>query len=329
MFEFAQPWWFLLLLPLFGAAVWLTRRKSKASGTLILPTAAAFVGLQSWRSRIKPYLYWIPLLAGMALVIAMARPQRAWNEQKINSDGIDMILAIDISPSMLSRDFSPDRLSVAKKVAIEFVRKRPADRIGLVAYAGEAFTQSPPTSDHQVLCDYIDQLRPGVLDDGTAIGLGLATALNRLRNGTTKTKIIILMTDGENNAGDITPEQATEMAQRMGIRTYTVGLGKEGLVESPVSRYPDGTYAFDWRQSGFNTTLLEQIAASTQGRFFRAYSADDLAGIYNEIDQLEKSKVEVTTIRRYTDYFYWPLGVAIFLLLLEMILAWGVMRTLE
>jgi Ca-activated chloride channel homolog len=329
MFEFAQPWWFLLTPLLLGAAWGLLRRKNSAFGTLLLPTAAAYAGLSTWRTQLRPHLKWLVWAAGIALMIALARPQRTWQEQQINADGIDIMLAIDISPSMLSRDFQPDRLTVAKQVAIDFVKKRPADRIGLVAYAGEAFTQSPPTTDHQVLSEYIEQLSPGVLDDGTAIGLGLATALNRLRSSNSKTQIVILMTDGENNSGDITPEQATEMAQRMGIRTYTVGLGKEGLVESPVSRYPDGSYAFEWRQSGFNTNLLEQIAIVTKGRFFRAYSSADLKDIYNEIDQMEKSKVEVTSIRRFTDFFHWPLGVAIFLLLLELMLAWVVMRTVE
>lgn len=261
------------------------------------------------------------------LVIAMARPQRKWEEEKIKADALDIVLSMDISPSMLSKDFEPDRLAVSKRVATEFVSKRPHDRIGLVAFSAEAFTQCPLTTDRRVVQTFINELTVGRLEDGTAIGMGLATAVNRLKDSPSRSKIVLLLTDGENNAGYIAPLKAAEIAQTLGIRVYAIGIGTEGVVMSPAQRNPDGSYSFAPRFMKFDTQLLEEIAAKTGGRFYRAFSARDLEAIYAEIDRLEKTKIEVSTVRRTTDYFHWLIGAAVILLLAEILGTWYFLRS--
>lgn len=257
----------------------------------------------------------------------MARPQRNWTEEKVKADALDIMLAIDISPSMLSRDFDPDRLAVAKKVAVDFVEKRPYDRMGLVAFSAEAFTQCPLTTDRRVVQQFINELQIGRLADGTAIGMGLATAVNRLKDSPSKSKVVILLTDGENNAGYISPMQAAEIAKTLGVRVYTVGIGTEGVVMSPAQRNMDGSYEFAPRMMEFDTELLRQIADQTNGRFYRAYSERDLEGIYEEIDRLEKTKIEVTAYRRSSELFHWLLGAAVILLCIDLLLRWGLLKS--
>ena len=286
------------------------------------------MGSPSIRTKIRSKLPWLRWLILALLIFAMARPQRKWEEEKIKADALDIVLSMDISPSMLSRDFDPDRLSVAKRVAAEFVLKRPHDRIGLVAFSAEAFTQCPLTTDRRVVQTFINELAVGRLEDGTAIGMGLATAVNRLKDSPSRSKIVVLLTDGENNAGYIAPLQAAEIAKTLGIRVYTVGIGTEGVVMSPAQRNGDGSYAFAPRFMKFDTQLLEEIAAATGGRFYRAFSARDLEAIYAEIDRLEKTKIEVSTVRRTTDYYHWLLGAAVFLFLIELFSTWGILRSI-
>ncbi len=281
----------------------------------------------SFRTKIRSKLPWLRWLALFLLVIALARPQRKWEEEKIKADALDIVLSMDISPSMLSKDFEPDRLTVAKTVAADFVAKRPHDRIGLVAFSAEAFTQCPLTTDRRVVQTFINELTVGRLDDGTAIGMGLATAVNRLKDSPSRSKIVVLLTDGENNAGYIAPLKAAEIAQTLGVRVYTVGIGTEGVVVSPAQRNPDGSYSFAPRFMKFDTQLLEEIAATTGGKFYRAFSARDLEAIYAEIDRLEKTKIEVSTVRRTTDYFHWFIGAAVVLLLIEILGIWGIFRS--
>jgi len=320
---FAQPFWFLLLLLL---PVLRRRQRQTIGPTFRLPQNAPAAA--NWRTSARkslPILRWIALTL---LIIAMARPQRHWQEEKIQADGVDIVLALDISPSMLSKDFDPDRLAVAKRVAVEFVEKRPYDRLGLVAFSAEAFTQCPLTTDRHVVQKLIEDLQLGRLQDGTAIGLGLATAVNRLKDSAARSKVVILLTDGENNAGDeMRPMQAAEIAQTLGVRVYTVGIGTDGMVLSPAQRNPDGSYVFAPRYMTFDTELLEQIAAATHGKFYRAYSEDDLEGIYAEIDQLEKTKIEVTTVLRTQDWFQWLISAAVLIILVEMLLRWGMLRS--
>lgn len=286
------------------------------------------MGNSTWRTRARRGLPLLRWTAVGLLVLAMARPQRKWEQEKVKADAVDIVLALDISPSMLSRDFDPDRLAVAKKVAIDFVENRPYDRIGLVAFSAEAFTQCPLTTDRRVVQSFIRELQVGRLEDGTAIGMGLATAVNRLKESPSRSKVVILLTDGENNAGYIPPLKAAEIAKTFGVRVYTVGIGTEGIVLSPHQRLPDGSYAFAPRQMTFDTDLLEEIAAETNGKFYRAYSERDLEGIYEQIDQLEKTRIEVSVVRRTTDYFHWFVGLAAIFLLLEILGRWGMLKTI-
>lgn len=320
----AAPLWLLLLLPL----VWWMKRKQQQNA-LRLPQAASGSLVENWRTKLRSRILWLRWMALIALIVAMARPQLKWNEEKIKADALDIVLSMDISPSMLSRDFEPDRLTVSKQVAADFVENRPHDRIGLVAFSAEAFTQCPPTTDKKVVKSFIRELTVGRLEDGTAIGMGLATAVNRLKDSPSKSKVVVLITDGENNAGYIAPMQAAEMANTLGIRVYTVGIGTEGVVMSPAQRNPDGSYSFAPRFMHFDTQLLEEMAATTGGRFYRARSERDLKYIYGEIDRLEKTKIEVTTIRRTTDYFHWFIGAAVVFLLLELLGAWLFLRSVN
>lgn len=320
----AQPIWLLLLL-LLPMLYLLTRTQQDLS--LRIPQPAGAFGGMNWRARLRQQLFWLRWTALLFAMLSMARPQIRWQEQKVKADAVDIVLALDISPSMLSKDFDPDRLAVAKRVAIDFVEKRPYDRLGLVAFSAEAFTQCPLTTDRHVVQRFIETLEVGRLEDGTAIGMGLATAINRLKDSPARTKLVILLTDGENNAGYISPMQAAELAASLQVRVYTVGIGTEGVVISPAQRAPDGSYFFAPRQMEFDTELLRQIAQTTNGRFYRAYSENDLAGIYEEIDRLEKTQIEVRTVQRTTEIFYWFLGVALALLLMEAVLRWGLLRS--
>ena len=321
---FAQPYWLLLLL-VPALLIWRGKRRTTP---LQMPQAAVSGLEHGWRARLRQRLPTLRWAAIILLIGALARPQRLWQEERVKADALDIMLALDISPSMLSRDFDPDRLSVAKQVATDFVGKRPYDRIGLVAFSAEAFTQCPLTTDRRVVQQFIRDLETGRLDDGTAIGMGLATAVNRLKNSEAKSKIVILLTDGENNAGYISPMQAAELAQALDIRVYTVGIGTDGIVMSPTRRRIDGTYEFGQRYLQFDTRLLEEIADKTKGRFYRAFSEADLQDIYTSIDRLEKTQIEVTSIKRSTELYFWLMGAAVALLLLEILLRWGWLRSI-
>jgi len=321
-----QPFW-LILIVLWPAAFWWKRKKGNEQASVTLSSSAGVGVGKGRRIQFFRYISVFRHVALFLLVVAMARPQKHWTTQKVEGEGIDIMMALDISPSMLSRDFEPDRLRVSKKVAIDFVQKRPNDRIGLVVFSAEAFTHCPLTPDKRVVQQFIEEVEVGVLEDGTAIGLGLATALNRLKGSSAKSKIIVLLTDGENTVPAVLPEDAAQIAVEMGVKVYTIGIGKEGLVESPVSRFPDGSYAFDIRRSVINTQLLESIARITGGRFFRAYSASDLVEIYDEIDRLEKTKVEITEYRQSADYYQWLVGLSLFVLVIEYLIRWFFVRT--
>lgn len=319
----ADPYWLLLFLPL---AFLFPLRKESVS--LRMSRSNNPIGAYPVRGNIRRRLSWLRWLTLSILVLAMARPQRKWEEEKIKADALDIVLSMDISPSMLSRDFEPDRLSVAKRVASAFVEKRPHDRIALVAFSAEAFTQCPLTTDRHVVQTFIQELAVGRLEDGTAIGMGLATAVNRLKDSPSKSKIVVLLTDGENNAGYISPLKAAEIAQTLGVRVYAVGIGTEGVVMSPAQRNSDGTYSFAPRFTKFDTQLLEEIASITGGKFYRAFSARDLEAIYAEIDRLEKTKIEISTVRRTTDYFHYLISVAVILFLIEILGMWGILRSI-
>jgi len=236
-----------------------------------------------------------------ALTVALFRPQTASTVENMTREGIDLVMTMDLSASMLSRDFSPNRLESAKEVAMEFVDNRPFDRIGVVAYEGEAFTQVPITTDHIVVKNGLNTLSTGLLEGGTAIGTGLAIAVNRLRESEAKSKVIVLLTDGENNAGQIEPLDAAQLAQLNGIRVYTIGVGTIGKAKSPVAIRSDGSYKFDWVDVRIDEEVLQGIANLTGGRYFRATTEDKLKEIYREIDTLERTKFTVLRYQRKTE----------------------------
>ncbi|MED5336233.1 MAG: VWA domain-containing protein [Bacteroidota bacterium] len=253
---------------------------------------------------------WIPLvpdgLRTVALgliVLVLARPQSSSSIENMTREGIDIVMAMDASASMLSKDFRPNRLEAAKAVASEFVEDRPFDRVGVVVYEGESFTQVPLTTDHRVVQDGLNALETGRVEGGTAIGMGLATAVNRLRKSDAKSKVVILITDGENNSGQIEPQDAAQLARLESIRVYTVGVGTIGRAKSPVRQRPDGSYIYDWVEVNIDEPTLKSIAQETGGRYFRATSGDKLKEIYTEIDALEKTRFNVFRYNKKTEEF--------------------------
>lgn len=285
----------------------------------------SFRNTQSFKSNLRYTPLAMRMLALAAIITALARPQSHNDERNVEGEGIDIVLCIDVSGSMLAQDFHPNRLEAAKKVAEDFVRNRPADRIGLVIFAGESFTQCPVTSDHAVLESQIQQIDGSFLVDGTAIGSGLTTSVDRLRTSETKTKVIILLTDGENNGGLIDPKTAKEIAKSYNIKVYTVGIGSEGYASTPVEG-PGGQVIMQQEKVNIDEALLKEIASETGGRYFRAKDNQTLAGIYSDIDQLEKTKLNITVTRRYTERFQPLVFLAIGLILIELVLRFTVFR---
>lgn len=321
---FAQPAFFglLILVPLL--VWWELRRSNQKQATVVVSSVSSFRGLRSWKNFLRPVLFVFRLLTLCCLIIALARPQTRNDEQLVTGEGIDIVLCLDISGSMLAQDFTPNRMEAAKNVASEFIDHRPTDRIGLVIFSGESFTMCPLTTDRNVLKSQLFTVQSGLLEDGTAIGSGLATGVDRLRNSPSKSKVIILLTDGENNGGLIDPNTAKEIAKSVGVKVYTVGMGTEGFAPVPIQT---ATGVIMQREKvNIDEKLLTQIATETGGKYYRAKDNESLKGIYDEINRLEKSKIEVSNIRRYSEQFYpFALAGAIFLLL-ELLLRWTVLR---
>lgn len=326
--EFSSPYWLLLLaiIPLMLLYKYYSKRQEIEPMTF--STLESISGLYSWKEKAIKYLPILRYLALAALMLAMARPQQTLKEEVVKAEGIDIILAMDLSSSMLAKDFDPDRLTVSKEVAAKFVDKRVYDRIGLVVFAGDSFTQTPLTTDHNILKDFLANIECGMLDDGTAIGTGLATATNRLKNSKSKSKVIILLTDGVNNAGYIKPLTAAEIAEEYDMKIYTIGVGTTGAALTPVNRRNDGKFVFGMSKVNIDEKLLSEISKMTGGRYFRATDEAMLNSIYDEIDQLEKTEMEVNVFKRYKDIFRIPLILAFGLLLLEFILRQSILRTL-
>ncbi len=328
-FFFASPWW-LLLLSIIPYVIYLSFfKKNTTQPTWTFSDVSHGELPKSWRVTAYKYLPILPILGLTCLIIALARPQLALTEEKITAEGIDIMMVMDLSSSMLSRDFDPDRLEVSKKVAQDFVSRRMYDRIGLVAFAGEAYTQCPLTMDHNLVMDFIDQLKVGLVEDGTAIGMGLATAVNRIKDSESKSKIIILLTDGVNNAGYIAPMTAAEIATTLGVKVYTVAVGSMGNALSPINRMMNGQYLFGMARVEIDVELLKNISDMTGGKFYRATDNESLEKIYQEIDQLEKTEMEVEIFRRYKDEFRRFLVVGMFLILLWWLLRATVFKVLS
>jgi len=323
-----DPWW-LLLLGLIPLLIWLrgTRRRKLGTNAIEMPLGVGAIQ-KSWRmilyACVEP-LFWVGI--GL-LIIAMARPQSEHAEEIVKGEGIDIFLVMDLSSSMLAKDFEPDRLSVSKRVAVDFVTHRTYDRIGLAVFAGESYTQCPLTNDHEVLKEYLKSLECGALEDGTAIGMGLAAAVNRLKDSEAKSKVVVLLTDGVNNAGYIRPATAAGLAKEFGIKVYTIGVGSYGQALSPVRRRANGEYMFGITNVEIDEELLRKIAEDTGGKYYRAISEESLQEVYNEIDRLEKTEVEITVYKRYVELYYWPLIAGFSLLLLLFFLRSTLVRTL-
>ena len=323
--EFAYPQllFLLLLVPIIGG--WYISRNNRKLASMQVSSLKSFHNTASWKRTLRHAGIVLRLLALAAMIIAMARPQTSYEEKKTEGEGIDVVLCIDVSGSMLAQDFKPNRLEAAKQVAADFVKYRPTDRIGLVIFAGESFTQCPITSDHEMLVSQIYGVRGGFMVDGTAIGSGLATSVDRLRSGTTKSKVVVLLTDGENNGGLIDPRTAKEIAKALGIKVYTIGVGTEGFAPTPVQT-PGGGIIMQQEKVNIDEKLLTEIAKETGGKYFRARDNESLKQIYAEIDQLEKTKIEINTSRRYTEKFYPMVMAALLFIFLEVLLRFTIFR---
>jgi len=318
--EFANPgfFWLLLLLPL--ALVWYMLKHKQATPSLRISSTRGFGG-DSLLPRLKPLLFAMRLLALAAIIVAMARPQTEdISTHTKTTKGIDIVMAIDVSSSMLARDLKPNRLAALKEVAAQFIQERPNDRIGLVAYAGESYTKTPITSDKSIVLNALREITYGQLNDGTAIGMGLATAVNRLKESKAVSKVIILLTDGVNNSGFIEPRTAADLAVEFGIKTYTIGLGTNGNALSPIAYNPDGSFRYGMRQVEIDEPLLKDIARVTGGQYFRATDNAKLEAIYEEINKLEKTEIEEFKYYRYEEKFRAWVLLAGGLLLMEWLL---------
>lgn len=326
LFEDPKAFWLfgLLLVPL---ALYIRKRIGKRNA-IVLPDGSAFRQQRvSLRTRLLDVPFFFRMLAMSFIVVALARPQSTKSWQDVRMEGVDIVVAMDISASMLARDLSPNRMEASKSVALEFIDNRPDDRIGLVIFSGESFTQCPLTSDHTVVKNLFAGLRTGLLEDGTAIGLGLSTAVARLKDSKAKSKVVILLTDGVNNAGSVAPMMAAELAKPFGIRIYTIGLGTRGKAYSPVGIYPNGEYAYDYVQVEIDEKSLKEIAGQTGGKYFRATNKQSLKNIYAEIDKLEKSIIEERQYSKRTELFR-PLALAAMLcFLLDFILKRSVFKS--
>jgi Ca-activated chloride channel family protein len=314
---FAQPafLFFLIIIPLMSVWYWF-KHKSNNADIQISDTSFFSKTPKSIRQRLYHGLFVVRMLAIAFLIVALARPQSHSSSQDVSVEGIDIVLACDISGSMLAEDFKPNRIEAMKSVANDFIDGRPNDRIGLVIFSSEAFTQCPLTINHSILKNLFSQVHSGMIDDGTAIGDGLATAVNRLRTSAAISKVIILLTDGINNQGVIDPMTAAEIAKLYGIRVYTIGIGTMGVAPYPV-KTPFGIQLQNMNVE-IDEATLTQVAEKTNGKYFRATNNTKLAGIYKEIDKLEKSKIDVLEYRKKTEEFL-PLAlIALFFFLLEL-----------
>lgn len=317
---FATPWVLLLLLAL--PAWWAWRRRRRPPAIVFSRADVLAKGPRSGRA-VSRSLFVLRNLLLAGLIVALARPRTGARAENVTSEGINIVLAIDLSSSMLSEDFQPqNRLEVAKDKVKQFILGRRSDRIGIVAFAGEALTQVPLTVDYPVLLAAVDNLQAGQLEDGTAIGTAIATAANRLRDAPGKSRVIILLTDGENNRGAIDPRTAAQAAAAVGVKIYTIGAGTQGMAPVPVGRGLMGL-RYEYRPVEIDEALLRDVAHATGGRYFRAVDAAALQRIYEQIDQLEREPVHTHTYVRYTEEFRWPLGAAVLALAFEvLLLAW-------
>ncbi|MEQ1734420.1 MAG: VWA domain-containing protein [Bacteroidia bacterium] len=326
---FANPQylWCAVLLP--ALIVWYIMRNLKLYPVINMGSTQALQGItKSWREYFIHLPFILRILALALMIVAMARPQSTSRWSDTNTEGIDMVVSLDVSTSMLAQDFKPNRLEASKTVAIDFVNDRPDDRLGLVIFSGEAFTQCPLTTDHAILKNMFSNVKTGLLADGTAIGMGLATAVNRLKDSKSKSRVIILMTDGVNNQGAISPETAAEIAKQYNIRVYTIGVGTKGKAYSPVAMDATGKLIYDYADVQIDEPLLKNIAAITGGKYFRATGNKKLKEVYTEIDKLEKTRFETSEYRKRREEFWVFAMLALLLVMSEFIIKRFVIKTL-
>ncbi len=322
--SFAEPQYFLLGLLIPVMIIWYVIKNSNTQAGIKVSSIKSFAGLSSWKNTLRHLPFILRLLSITCIITALARPQTKTDEQQAEGDGVDIVLCIDVSGSMTAQDFTPNRMEAAKKVAQNFIDSRLTDRIAIVIFSGESFTQCPLTTDKAVLKSAVDNIRNGLLEDGTAIGDGLATSVDRLRSSKSKSKVVILLTDGENNGGLIGPTNAKEIAKAFHIKVYTIGVGTEGYAPFPV-RTEMGVI-MQQQKVTIDEKLLREIAGETGGKYFRARDNLGLAHIYKEIDGLEKSKVEISTLTRYTEKFFPFVMIGLGLLLLEFLLRFTILK---
>jgi Ca-activated chloride channel family protein len=315
--SFANPefFWALLIIPLM--VLWYVWRQKKLYGTIKISSTEGFSN--SPIVLFRHSLIFFRTIGIAALIVALARPQTSLSWQDVTTEGIDIAIALDISGSMLAEDFKPNRLEASKQVAMDFISERPYDRIGLVVYAGESFTQCPLTTDHDVLLNLFDGIQNGMIEDGTAIGMGLATSVSRLKDSEAISKVVILLTDGSNNRGSIPPVTAAEIAKKFGIRVYTVGVGSNGMAPTPF-KDQFGRTQYQNVEVKIDEETLKEIANIADGQYFRATNKKSLEAIYQEIDKLEKSKIEVTEYKKKSEKFVPFALLSVFLLLVEFLL---------
>ncbi len=314
---FANPefFWAMLIIPLM--VLWYILRQKKLYGTIKISSTQSFTN--SPITYLRHSLIVLRCIGVAALITALARPQTSLSWQDVTTEGIDIAIALDISGSMLAEDFKPNRLEASKQVAMDFISERPYDRIGLVVYAGESFTQCPLTTDHDVLINMFSNVRHGLIEDGTAIGMGLATVVNRLKNSEAVSKVAIVLTDGENNRGSIPPITAAEIAQKFGIRVYTIGVGSNGSARMPMQDQ-FGRTVYQNIEVKIDEKTLKKMAKTADGKYFRATNKKSLASIYQEIDKLEKTKLEVTEYKKKSEKFVPFALISVLLLLIEFLL---------
>jgi Ca-activated chloride channel family protein len=327
--QFAEKHWFWLMCLLPLMIIWYLVRLNKHEGELNYSSFALFSKIRSsGKAKFRHSLFALRLISFALIIAALARPQSrsSWKDSK--TEGIDIVISLDVSLSMLAKDFKPNRIEVAKDVIVDFIDARPNDRIGLVIFGGEAFTQCPLTTDHKVLKNMFPQVKAGSLDQGTAIGLGLANAVARIKDSKAKSKVIIFVSDGVNNVGEIAPLTAGELAKTYGVRVYCIGVGSKGKALQPVAIYAQGEYEYDYVDVEIDEKVMSDISAMTGGKYFRATDKESLKNIYSEIDKMEKTIISEKSFTNKAEHFL-PLALAAaILLLLEFLLRFTLFRSI-
>ena len=328
-FEYVNPeyFWCLLLLP--ALLVWYILKRKKQTAALTISSLKGFKTPKNWLTKLRPVLFALRLIALAAIIVALTRPRDVDESTKIKTtSGIDIVMAIDLSASMLARDLKPNRLEALKNVAARFINARPNDRIGLVEYAGESYTKTPLTSDKGIVLSSLKSIKYNtIIEGGTAIGMGLATSVNRLKDSRAKSKVIILLTDGVNNSGAIDPKIASELAVEFGIKVYTIGLGTNGTAVSPIGILSNGKFQYGNMPVQIDEELLKEIANTTGGEYFRAVSTTRLSEIYEQINKLEKTEIEEFKFKSYDEKFRPIVLFALIVLGIELLLRYTLFKS--